>query len=120
MSLPLPAPSHSASNPLLQVDLVLGSDVFSSIIIIWLLLLVVLHALVDDFEVIVQILVSGSRCSHPEKFFVVIFEYLALELVGREIRHVAQVPQVMWGVLRRLIEGEGSCVEVDTLVVVGA
>jgi hypothetical protein len=119
LSLPLPAPSHSASNPLLQVDLVLGSDVFSSIII-WLLLFVVLHALVDDFEVLIKILVSGSRCSHPEKFFVVIFEYLALELVGREVRHVAQVPQVMWGVLRRLIEGEGSCVEVDTLVVVGA
>ena len=82
------------------------------------MLFVVLHALVDDFEVLIKILVSGSRCSHPEIFFVVIFEYLALELVGREIRHVAQVPQVMWGVLRRLIEGEGSCVEVDTLVVV--
>ena len=104
MSLPLPAPSHSASNPLLQVDLVLGSDVFSSIIIRLLLLLVVLK-LVDDLKALIKILVSGSRCSHPEKFFVVIFEYLALELVGREVRHVAQVPQVMWGVLRRLIEG---------------
>ena len=76
--------------------------------------------MVDDFEVLIKILVSGSRCSHPKIFFVVIFEYLALELVGREVRHVAQVPQVMWGVLRRLIEGEGSCVEVDTLVVFGA
>jgi hypothetical protein len=65
-------------------------------------------------------LVGGPRGGHPEVFLVVIFEYLALELVGREVRHVAQVPQVMWRVLCCLVEGEGPCMEVDTLVVVCA
>jgi hypothetical protein len=78
-----------------------------------------LHALIDDFEVLIQILVgTGSGSRRPEILFVVILEYLALELVGGEIRHVAQVPQIM-SVLC-LIEGEGPCMEVDTLVVVCA
>lgn len=83
-------------------------------------MLVVLHVLIDDFEILIQILVGGPRRRHPEIFLVVVFEYLALELVGSEVRHVAQIPQVMWRVLCRLVEGEGPCMEVDTLVVVCA
>lgn len=81
-----------------------------------LLQLVVLHPLIDDFEVLIQILVSSAR--RTEILFVVIFENLALELVGSEIRHVAQVPQIM-SVLC-FIDGERPCMEVDTLVVVCA